>query len=59
MLNSPANLQKDGTQYDLPIALSILSVMDIIDKNSLKIQMLKIHSDTNYNNCTGNCFKGL
>ncbi|UFX98155.1 YifB family Mg chelatase-like AAA ATPase [Candidatus Gromoviella agglomerans] len=33
---SPANLQKEGTQYDLPIALSILSVMDIIDKNSLK-----------------------
>lgn len=30
---SPANIRKEGTHYDLPIALAILKVMDLVPKN--------------------------
>lgn len=33
---TPADLQKEGTHYDLPIALAILGVMKIIPKDELK-----------------------
>ena len=33
---TPADLQKEGAHYDLPIALAILAVMNIIPKDELK-----------------------
>lgn len=33
---TPADLQKEGTHYDLPIALTILGVMNIVPKDELK-----------------------
>lgn len=32
---SPADLSKDGSHYDLPIALGILNALDLIDSNEL------------------------
>ncbi len=33
---TPADLQKEGTHYDLPIALAILGVMNIVPRDELK-----------------------
>ncbi len=33
---TPADLQKEGSHYDLPIALAILAVMNIIPKDEVK-----------------------
>jgi len=37
---SPANIRKHGTGYDLPIAVSILIAMGIIDKSSIRESLI-------------------